>query len=59
MLKIESHQDMDEDLNPRMKELAAQLKFNDEFFNSVKAKEKAKTKLKEQTSLSQMLRRAY
>ncbi len=34
-------------------------KFNDEFFNSIKAKEKAKSKIKEQTSLSQMLRRAY
>ena len=33
LLKIESHQDMDEDLNPRMKELAAQLKFNDEFLD--------------------------
>ena len=33
LLKIESHQDMDEDLNPRMKELATQLKFNDEFLD--------------------------
>ena len=33
LLKIESHQDMDEDLNPRMKELAAQLKFSDEFLD--------------------------
>ena len=33
LLKIESHQDMDEDLNPRMKELANQLKFNDEFLD--------------------------
>ena len=33
LLKIESHQDIDEDLNPRMKELAAQLKFNDEFLD--------------------------
>ena len=33
LLKIESHQDMDEDLNPRMKDLAAQLKFNDEFLD--------------------------
>ena len=31
LLKIESHQDMDEDLNPRMQELARQLKFSDEF----------------------------
>ena len=34
-------------------------KFNDDFFNSLKAKEKAKSKIKDQTSLSQMLRRAY
>ena len=34
LLKIESHQDMDEDLNPRMKELATQLKFSDEFLDS-------------------------
>ena len=33
LLKIESHQDMDEELNPRMKELANQLKFNDEFLD--------------------------
>ena len=33
LLKIESHQDMDEDLNPRMKELAEQLKFSDEFLD--------------------------
>ena len=33
LLKIESHQDMDEDLNPRMKELATQLKFSDEFLD--------------------------
>ena len=33
LLKIESHQDMDEDLNPRMKELAKQLKFSDEFLD--------------------------
>ena len=33
LLKIESHQDMDEDLNPRMKELADQLKFSDEFLD--------------------------
>lgn len=33
LLKIESHQNMDEDLNPRMKELAAQLKFSDEFLD--------------------------
>lgn len=33
LLKIESHQDMDKDLNPRMKELAAQLKFSDEFLD--------------------------
>ena len=30
---IESHQDMDEDLNPRMQELARQLKFSDEFLD--------------------------
>ena len=33
LLKIESHQDMDEDLNPRMQELAKQLKFSDEFLD--------------------------
>ena len=33
LLKIESHQDMDEDLNPRMKDLAEQLKFSDEFLD--------------------------
>ena len=33
LLKIESHQDMDEDLNPRMQELASQLKFSDEFLD--------------------------
>ena len=33
LLKIESHQDMDEELNPRMKELANQLKFSDEFLD--------------------------
>jgi Fe-S cluster assembly ATP-binding protein len=33
LLKIESHQDIDEDLNPRMKELATQLKFSDEFLD--------------------------
>ena len=33
LLKIESHQDMDDELNPRMKELANQLKFNDEFLD--------------------------
>ncbi|MEE1157682.1 MAG: ABC transporter ATP-binding protein [Methanobrevibacter sp.] len=33
LLKIESHQDMDEDLNPRMQELARQLKFSDEFLD--------------------------
>ena len=33
LLKIESHQDMDEDLNPRMKALADQLKFSDEFLD--------------------------
>ena len=33
LLKIESHQDMDEELNPRMKELATQLKFSDEFLD--------------------------
>ncbi|MEE1129616.1 MAG: ABC transporter ATP-binding protein [Methanobrevibacter sp.] len=31
LLKIESHQDVNEDLNPRMKELAKKLKFSDEF----------------------------
>ena len=34
-------------------------KFNDAFFNSIKAKEKAKAKIKQETTLSQMLRRAY
>ena len=33
LLKIESHQDMDEELNPRMKELATQLNFSDEFLD--------------------------
>ena len=33
LLKIESHQDMDEDLNPRMQDLAKQLKFSDEFLD--------------------------
>nr|WP_295001803.1 ABC transporter ATP-binding protein [uncultured Methanobrevibacter sp.] len=33
LLKIESHQDMDEELNPRMLELAEQLKFSDEFLD--------------------------
>ena len=33
LLKIESHQDMDEDLNPRMQRLAKQLKFSDEFLD--------------------------
>ena len=33
LLKIESHQDMDDELNPRMKELANQLKFSDEFLD--------------------------
>jgi Fe-S cluster assembly ATP-binding protein len=33
LLKIESHQDMNEDLNPRMQELAKQLKFSDEFLD--------------------------
>ena len=33
LLKIESHQDMDEELNPRMQELASQLKFSDEFLD--------------------------
>ena len=33
LLKIESHQDMDEDLNPRMQELASQLKVSDEFLD--------------------------
>jgi len=33
LLKIESKQDMDEELNPRMKELADQLKFSDEFLD--------------------------
>ena len=33
LLKIESHQDMDEELNPRMKALADQLKFSDEFLD--------------------------
>ena len=31
LLKIESHQDVSEELNPRMQELAKQLKFSDEF----------------------------
>lgn len=31
LLKIESHQDVSEDLNPRMKKLAKKLKFSDEF----------------------------
>ncbi len=33
LLKIESNQDIDEELNPRMKELASQLKFSDEFLD--------------------------
>ena len=33
LLKIESHQDMNEELNPRMKALADQLKFSDEFLD--------------------------
>ena len=33
LLKIISNQDMDDDLNDRMKELADQLKFNDEFLD--------------------------
>ncbi len=33
LLKIESHQDVDEELNPRMKDLATQLKFSDEFLD--------------------------
>ena len=33
LLKIESHQDMDEELNPRMQKLAKQLKFSDEFLD--------------------------
>jgi len=33
LLKIESHQDVSEELNPRMKELADQLKFSDEFLD--------------------------
>ncbi|MBR0272209.1 MAG: ABC transporter ATP-binding protein [Methanobrevibacter sp.] len=33
LLKIESHQDIDEELNPRMKQLADQLKFSDEFLD--------------------------
>ena len=33
LLKIESHQDMNEELNPRMQELAKQLKFSDEFLD--------------------------
>ena len=33
LLKIESHQDMDDELNPRMQELAKQLKFSDEFLD--------------------------
>ena len=34
-------------------------KFNDEFYKSLKAKEKFKSKIKDEISLSQMLRRAY
>jgi Fe-S cluster assembly ATP-binding protein len=33
LLKIESNQDVNEELNPRMKQLADQLKFNDEFLD--------------------------
>ena len=33
LLKIESHQDVSEELNPRMKDLANQLKFSDEFLD--------------------------
>ena len=33
LLKIESNQDIKEELNPRMKELAKQLKFSDEFLD--------------------------
>lgn len=33
LLKIISHQDMDENLNPRMQELSKQLKFSDEFLD--------------------------
>jgi Fe-S cluster assembly ATP-binding protein len=33
LLKIVSNQDMDDDLNPRMKDLAEQLKFSDEFLD--------------------------
>ena len=33
LLKIESNQDIDEELNPRMKKLASQLKFSDEFLD--------------------------
>ena len=33
LLKIVSNQDMDEELNPRMQELAKQLKFSDEFLD--------------------------
>ena len=33
LLKIISHQDVNEDLNPRMKDLAQQLKFSDEFLD--------------------------
>jgi len=33
LLKIESHQDISEELNPRMQELAEQLKFGDEFLD--------------------------
>jgi Fe-S cluster assembly ATP-binding protein len=33
LLKLESHQEMDEELNPRMKELAEKLKFSDEFLD--------------------------
>ena len=34
-------------------------KFNDDFFKSVNAKQKAKNKLKQEATLSQMLKRAY
>lgn len=33
LIKIESHQDVSEDLNPRMKDLAKKLKFSDEFLD--------------------------
>ncbi len=33
LLKIESHQDISDELNPRMQKLAKQLKFNDEFLD--------------------------